>query len=59
MAKIHVEFDVELPGLAKDKEVEEWLRFELGDNGTISLDNPLEKFEVEPIFGSFDWQRVF
>ena len=54
MSKVRVTFDVELPNIeATDEEVEEWLRFNLHDNGSMSMKNPLADEEVEPVFPSF------
>jgi len=56
MQKVHVSFDVLIPkeGMT-DAQIEEWLRFQLHDNGTMSGKNPLVDETVEPIFGTFDW----
>ena len=58
MSRVHIEFDVELPKIeATTNEVEEWLRFNLHDNGCMKMNNPLEAYEVEPIFGTFNWDQ--
>jgi hypothetical protein len=56
--KVKVQYEIELPiDNATDEEIEEWLRFELHDNGEMSCKNPFDEFEPEPIFGTFDWQH--
>jgi hypothetical protein len=55
--KIKVEFEVKIPVEdVTDEQIEEWLRFELHDNGMMKGGNPLERFDVEPIFGTFNWK---
>lgn len=60
--KIKVEFEIELPVVdgvqPTDDEIEEWLRYELNDNGGMELANPLSGEQVEPIFGTFQWEPV-
>jgi hypothetical protein len=57
--KVKVEFEVEVPcGVTDGNFIEEWLRYELGDNGSMDGDNPLCGEPVEPIWGSFDWEVV-
>jgi len=57
MSRVTVEFDVELPVTkVSGQQIDEWLRFELHDNGSISADNPLSDYEVEPIEGTFQWR---
>lgn len=59
MAKVKVEYEILIPlPDATDEQIEEWLRFELHDNGDTKAKNPLGKFEPEPIFGTFDWHRT-
>jgi len=58
--RIAVKFDIELPRIerpATDAEIEEWLRFELHDNGSMRMANPFADRAVEPIFGTFEWER--
>jgi hypothetical protein len=55
--KVKVEFIVVVPDDVTDEDlVEEWLRFRLNDNGTMAGDNPLVKYDVEPIFGTLEWE---
>ena len=54
--RVKVEFHVEVPlEDVSDEQIEEWLRFQLHDNGQMSMKNPLVNHEVEPIFGTFYW----
>lgn len=55
---VHVEYDILVPlDNVTDAEIEEWLRFELRDNGMMSGNNPLSDYEPMPIFGTFYWDR--
>jgi len=54
--KVTVSFDVIVPDVEHtSEELEEWLRFEFGDNGNISLSNPFEAcgFSAEPEHKTF------
>ena len=42
-----VRFTVAIPDEATENEILEWLRFELGDNGEMSQENPLVDTELE------------
>ena len=55
---VKLEFEVEVPGDHSDKDIEEWLRFELLDNGSCSGTNPLVSTPVEPVWGSFEWSKA-
>jgi len=48
--KYHVEFDVNVPDKASDKEAVEWIRFMIGDTGKLSTENPLYFESFDPIF---------
>lgn len=51
---VKVSFDVEIPAEGCSPEsIVEWLRFNYGDNGNISKDNPLYSYESEPVLNSF------
>lgn len=54
--KIKIEFEVEIEDIgATDQEVEDYLRFSFGDNGSLSGKNPyINEGEPEPIFGTFE-----
>jgi len=55
--KIRIEFEIELPDIEHtDDELEDFLRFELRDNGHLDGSNPFmaAKADVEPIFGTFE-----
>ena len=41
-----VRFTVAIPDIATENEILEWLRFELGDNGEMSQENPLVDTEL-------------
>lgn len=51
MKLVSVSFDVNIPDDISDDEIEEWLRFNLHDNGEMSADNPLVDTEIEPYGG--------
>ena len=57
--KVSITFDVALPENIEvsDEQIEEWLRFELHDNGEMLSSNPLSILEVKPIYGTFTWRR--
>ncbi len=57
--RVRVTFDVEVPAEANatDEQIEEWLRFNLNDNGCMSNDNPLATKGVAPVFPSFEWEK--
>ena len=57
MANIKIEFQMRLPVPATDEEVEEWLKYQLHDNGSMQLDNALSEYEIEPIRGSLTWRK--
>lgn len=38
---IRVEFDCDIPADTSDEHIIEWLRFELGEQGSLRADNPL------------------
>jgi len=54
---IDVRMTVRLPRAASAHEVEAWLKFQLGVNGSLSISNPLIDEDVEAWggFGDFDW----
>lgn len=53
---VTVSFDVEIPDVdVTDRQVEDWLRFELNDNGSL-MRSPISNNELEPIFGTFTWR---
>ena len=58
--KVKIEFEVELPDDIKhtEQELEDFLRFEFNDNGSLSLKNPFAgRVYLEPVFGTFEWSR--
>ncbi len=54
---IRIEFEIKAPDAAvTDGELEEWLRYRFGDNGSMKVANPLsDNHTTEPIFGTFEW----
>ena len=44
--EINVSFDISVPEDIDDKQIEEFLRFEIGLSNQISRDNPLEYAEI-------------
>lgn len=57
--KVKIEFIAELPDIdCTDEELEEFLRFELGDNGRMNTNNPFNGNIVKPIFGTFEWEEA-
>lgn len=42
-----VEFEVETPVDCSEDEAEEWVRFCLGERGSMSADNPLAGYDIE------------
>lgn len=55
MATYEVRFSVRVPDevQATREEVEAWLRFELHDNGELSVQNPLSEHCPLPVRGTF------
>lgn len=53
--KVKVEFEVEIKDLgATENEIEDYLRFCFGDNGSLDGSNPyINEGDAEPIFGTF------
>jgi len=62
--KVKIEFEIELPDDIEhtEDELEEFLRFRLGDNGIMSGKNPFDskrpRCNTDPIFGSFEWDYI-
>jgi hypothetical protein len=57
MARVKVTIELEVPDVdATDKEIGEWLMFELHYNGDMSGNNPLCNECVEP--DDFEWEFV-
>jgi len=42
MRNINVQFSVDVPDDATDEQIQEWLNFELGASGRMSMSNPCE-----------------
>ena len=47
MARITVEFSIDIPVEATSEQVSEWLEFNLGYRGSCSGENPLLDYEIE------------
>ena len=47
MIRVCVEFEIELPDNLTEAEIEEWLRFVLGENGQMKVRNPLSSTRLE------------
>lgn len=55
--KLKVEFDVILPGgIASEKDVDEWLAFQLGASNMIRPGNPLAARQLKAESKSVSWQ---
>ena len=52
MAKMSIEFDIEVPDEITYDDLLEWVRFELHDNGCMAGSNPMVDKELTPIFGT-------
>jgi len=57
MPTVEVTFEIELPDLEHtEQQLEEFLRFSLGDNGMMDGTNPFSHCRVDPIFGTFEYE---
>ncbi len=59
--RVRIEFEVEIPDVKHtEKELEDFLRFEYGDNGVLEGENPfnIANTSVEPIFGTFEVEEI-
>jgi len=57
--KIKIEYEAEIPDIeSTDEEIEEFVRFECGDTGGMSMKNPFNGEIIEPIFGTFEWNHI-
>ena len=57
--KIKIEYEAEIPDIeCTDKEIEEFIRYECGDTGSMSRNNPFIEEIIEPIFGTFGWDHA-
>jgi hypothetical protein len=57
--KIKIEYEVELPDIRhSENELEDFIRFETGDNGRIKSSNPFLGESLEPIFGTLFWEQI-
>lgn len=56
--KVQVQLEVEIDGDYKEEDVQDYLAFELGYNGEISMNNPLYKDEVSYEVTDFDIRKL-
>jgi len=58
--KVEIKFTVKLPDIPHtDEQIEEYLRFAFGDNGSMSGTNPFVELPTpEPIFGTFEFEEI-
>lgn len=54
LRQVHVSFEAYVPVDATEKQIKEWVRFELHANSSIGGDNPLSKHGLEAIEVSID-----
>ena len=47
--RLKVKFEIDIDDGYTDDQIREWIRFELHDNGSIALNNPLRKKELKPM----------
>lgn len=47
-----VTFRIDVPNDVSDDDILRWLRYELGELGDLSLDNPMSDVDLEAEFGS-------
>lgn len=56
--KVKVELEVEIDGEYNEEDLQDYLAFELGYNGEISMDNPLCKDDVGYEVTYFDIKKI-
>ena len=47
--RLKVKFEIDIDDGYTDDQIREWIRFELHDNGSISLKNPLHHKALKPV----------
>ena len=47
--RLKVKFEIDIDDGYTDDQIKEWIRFELHDNGSISLKNPLHHKALKPV----------
>ena len=52
MRTVKVEFIVEVDDYFNEEEINEWIKYSLGETARISLKNDLHDFDIEAKFGS-------
>jgi len=56
--KIKVEYEIEIPDGCSDEDIEEWVRFETGENGSMLGSNSLASTPMTPLPFSVDWEEI-
>ena len=57
--EIAISLKIKLPTAATEDQINEWLRFQLNDNGSMSVSNPLVHKTIEPVFPfGLDWSAT-
>lgn len=52
MKTVKVEFEVDVPETATDKEIKDWVSFEIGAVGSLANDNPMADTDLEANYGT-------
>lgn len=52
MKKVTVQFDVEVPESATDRQIEAWVAFYVGATGQLDGDNPMSDRDLDAVTGS-------
>jgi len=55
--RIKVSFEIDIHD-ATDKDVSDWLNYELNANGGLSIENPLSEIEMEALPWSVEWKKL-
>jgi len=58
MTKYKIECEVEVPDDVSEDDVYEWARFELKENGSLDVSNPLCHTELEALSLTVDLRRL-
>ncbi len=56
--RVKIGFETEIPKGASDKQIDDWLRYELFINGSIEVSNPLVDEPVKAIHNTFRWEYL-
>jgi len=52
MKTVRVEFEIEVPAAATDKEIEDWVAFNVGASCLLDGNNPMSNMDLSAIRGS-------